>query len=141
MSCVNLPIHVVAAVIHNPQGEILCARRSETMTLPGYWEFPGGKVEQDETPAIALVREIREELRCEIVVGSYIEDTIYHYEEFTIRLETYFATIQGGTMTALEHSELKWVPWKNLRSLQWAPADIPAVERVMELCKKEFMNN
>lgn len=137
----NSLIHVVAAVIHNPQGEILCARRSEMMTLPGFWEFPGGKVEQDETPPRALVREIREELRCEIVVGFFIEDTIYHYEEFTIRLETYFATIQSGTMTALEHSELKWVPWQELRSLQWAPADLPAVERVMDLCKKESMSN
>ncbi|REB05170.1 (deoxy)nucleoside triphosphate pyrophosphohydrolase [Sporosarcina sp. BI001-red] len=137
----NTPIHVVAAVIHNQKGEILCARRSKTMTLPGYWEFPGGKVELDETPAIALVREIREELRCEIVVGSFIEETTYRYEAFTIRLQTYFSTVQSGTMFALEHSELKWIAWQDLRLLEWAPADIPAVERVMQLCKKEFMNN
>lgn len=137
----NPHIHVVAAVIHNQRGEILCALRSEEMTLPGYWEFPGGKVELAETPSNALVREIREELCCEIVVGSFIAETIYHYEAVTIRLETYFATVQGGTMTALEHSELKWVPWQGLRSLKWAPADIPTVERVIQVCKKEYMNN
>lgn len=141
VSCMKVPIHVVAAAIHNHQGEILCARRSQTMTLPGYWEFPGGKVDIDEATKIALTREIGEELDCEIAVGSFIEETTHHYEEFTIRLETYFATVQGGTMTALEHSELKWVPWQGLRSLRWAPADIPAVERVMQLCKKDYMNN
>ncbi|QTD39471.1 (deoxy)nucleoside triphosphate pyrophosphohydrolase [Sporosarcina sp. Te-1] len=125
------PLHVVGAIIHKEQGEILCARRSSKMTLPGFWEFPGGKVERGETPQEALVREIQEELGCYIRVGSFVDDTLYSYETLTIRLETYFAEIEAGTAVATEHSELRWVLWNELQSLEWAPADIPAVEKVV----------
>ena len=134
-------IHVVGAVIYNDKGDILCARRSENMSLPGYWEFPGGKIEAGETPQTALIREIKEELHCNITVGQFVEDTTYTYDLFTVRLVTYFAEISNGTPIAYEHSELKWVPYKELYSLQWAPADIPAVERVIQQCTKEFMSN
>ncbi|MGN7408773.1 MULTISPECIES: (deoxy)nucleoside triphosphate pyrophosphohydrolase [unclassified Sporosarcina] len=136
----NSHLHVAGAVIHNDDGEILCAQRSENMTLSGYWEFPGGKIEKGETPQGALVREIKEELCCEITVGSFVENTIYDYDSVSICLKTYYAEIQNGTVTAQEHSELKWVPWHDLLTLQWAPADIPAVERVMQQCKKVYMN-
>lgn len=140
MYYMNSHLHVAGAVIHNDDGEILCARRSENMTLSGYWEFPGGKIEKGETPQGALVREIKEELCCEITVGSFVENTIYEYDSMSICLKTYYAEIQNGTLTPQEHSELKWVPWHDLLTLQWAPADIPAVERVMQQCKKVYMN-
>ncbi|GKV56599.1 NUDIX hydrolase [Sporosarcina sp. NCCP-2222] len=135
------PIHVVASIIHNSEGQILCARRSLQMPLPGYWEFPGGKVEPGESPQDAVIREIQEELACTIQVGAFVEDTIHSYETFTIRLVTYFAQILAGAPAAQEHSELRWVPWQKLRSLDWAPADVPAVERVIEICEKGYMNN
>ncbi|MFC5601858.1 (deoxy)nucleoside triphosphate pyrophosphohydrolase [Sporosarcina koreensis] len=134
-------VHVVGAIIHNEEGNILCARRSSNMTFPGYWEFPGGKIEPGERPQTALLREIKEELHCDIAVGQFVEETIYTYDTFTVRLETYFAEIINGTPIAYEHSELKWVPCSDLNSLEWAPADIPAVERVIRQCKKEFMSN
>lgn len=134
-------IHVVGAVIHNEIGNILCALRSENMTLSGYWEFPGGKIKTSETPEEALIREIKEELSCEVTVGAFIEDTTYAYDTFTIRLETYFAEIKNGIPVPEEHKELRWVPFQELHTLNWAPADIPAVERVIQLCKKAFMNN
>lgn len=135
------PTHVVGAVILNREGEILCARRSESMTLPGYWEFPGGKIEKDETPQSALIREINEELRCEISIGEFIEDTTFFYENIVIRLETYFAEITNGSPIAEEHSELKWLPYTQLQTLNWAPADLPAVERVIQQCKKVYTSN
>ncbi|MGN7386147.1 (deoxy)nucleoside triphosphate pyrophosphohydrolase [Sporosarcina sp. SAFN-015] len=134
-------VHVVGAIIHNEEGNILCAQRSASMTLPGYWEFPGGKIEPGEIPQTALLREIKEELHCDIAVGQFVEETVYRYDSFTVRLETYFAEIIKGTPIAYEHSELKWVPFKELFSLQWAPADIPAVERVIQQCKKGFTSN
>ena len=74
-------VHVVGAVIENEKGEVLAALRSPVMTLPNYWEFPGGKIETGETHQEALRREIQEELGCTITVGEAVEDTTYEYEK------------------------------------------------------------
>ncbi|MDV6379134.1 (deoxy)nucleoside triphosphate pyrophosphohydrolase [Sporosarcina sp. GW1-11] len=123
-------VHVVGAVIENDEGEILSALRSPTMTLPNYWEFPGGKIEQGETPEEALQREIQEELECVIQVREAVEDTTYEYEKVIVRLETFMAKIVEGTPIATEHAELRWIPREQLAGLDWAPADIPAIEKL-----------
>lgn len=123
-------VHVVGVVIENEQREILCALRSNTMTLPNLWEFPGGKIERHETPQHALKREINEEFLCEIEVFEQVEDTTYEYEHVIVRLETYKAKVIHGTPTLTEHAEFRWVAKSLLTSLNWAPADIPAVEKL-----------
>ena len=124
-------VHVVGAIIENNNNEIFCALRSPEMTLPNYWEFPGGKVEENETPQEALAREIKEEFNCEIFVGEKVEDTTYEYEKVIVRLETYLSVILKGLPTAVEHAETKWVPRDQLMSLNFAPADVPAVKKLI----------
>ncbi|WP_088362015.1 (deoxy)nucleoside triphosphate pyrophosphohydrolase [Bacillus cereus] len=121
-------ISVVGAVIFNENNEVLCALRSPTMTLPNYWEFPGGKINNGEEPQVALVREIKEELGCSITVDEKVEEIEYEYETIIVHLTTYKAQILEGIPKALEHTELKWVRVKDLNNLNWAPADIPTVE-------------
>ncbi|WP_071461573.1 8-oxo-dGTP diphosphatase MutT [Bacillus massilinigeriensis] len=123
-------VHVVGAIIENEKNEIFCALRSPEMTLANYWEFPGGKIEVGETPQQALEREIKEEFTCTIRVGSKVEDTTYEYEKVIVRLETYKAKLIDGQPTALEHAATKWVAKNELSQLNFAPADIPAVEKI-----------
>ncbi|MGB3375936.1 MAG: (deoxy)nucleoside triphosphate pyrophosphohydrolase [Microbacterium sp.] len=120
------PIEVVGAVIVDGV-RILAAQRGPGKALAGFWEFPGGKVEPGETPAAALAREIEEELGCQIDVGQHVATTTHEYEFGTIRLATYYSTLKAGVPSASEHAELRWVELNNLKSLAWAPADIPAV--------------
>lgn len=99
------------------------------MTLP-YWEFPGGKIEDGESKQEALKREIQKELECMIGVFDHVEDTTYEYEKVIVRLETYMAKIISGTPVVTEHAQLQCISKQDLSMLYWAPADIPAVEKL-----------
>lgn len=124
-------VKVVGAVINTKEDNILCALRSPVMTLPNLWEFPGGKIEEGETVEETLVREIQEELGCLIKVYEKIEEVQHEYEKVIVNLLTYRAEIIEGEPMAKEHAELKWVPLKELYSLEWAPADIPTVDALL----------
>lgn len=125
-------VKVVAAIIENEKDEILCALRSPDMSIPNMWEFPGGKVEKGEDIFTALKREIDEELQCKVETEtSVFNDTTHEYETFIINLLSIKCRIIEGTPTANEHSKLIWLRRENLSSLKWAPADIPAVEQLI----------
>lgn len=123
-------IHVVGAVmIHD--GAVLAAQRSHTMSLPKLWEFPGGKIEEGESPQDALVREVREELTCHVSIGERLETTTHEYDFGVVTLTTFYAVIVDGDPRPTEHAELRWIPIGDLRSVVWAPADLPAVYRLL----------
>jgi 8-oxo-dGTP diphosphatase len=121
-------VDVVGAVILNEKNEVLCALRSQKMSLPGLWEFPGGKIEENETPETSLIREIKEELNCTIEVGELVADVTHEYPTIIVRLITYLSRIIDGTPTANEHEKLIWLPMNSLHTLKWAPADLPTIE-------------
>ncbi|MBH0098177.1 (deoxy)nucleoside triphosphate pyrophosphohydrolase [Salinibacterium sp. NSLL150] len=120
-------INVVGAVIVR-EGLILCAQRGPGGALPGMWEFPGGKIEAGETPHDALAREITEELQCEVAVGELITTTSHEYDFGIVALTTFYCELLSGTPALTEHAEVAWLAPSELSSLEWAPADIPAVE-------------
>jgi 8-oxo-dGTP diphosphatase len=125
-------VKVVAAIIENDQNEILCALRSPEMSIPNMWEFPGGKVEVNEEIYTALEREIDEELDCIVKTSREVfNDNTHEYETFIINLISIKCNVVEGTPTPSEHSKLIWLKRENLASLKWAPADIPAVEQLI----------
>lgn len=130
-------IHVVGAVIL-ANNQILCAQRGPSKTLPYKWEFPGGKIEQNETLEDALKREIDEELHCQIEVGEQIEHTVYEYDFGVVHLTTYFCELLEGSPVKTEHHALDWISQNKLNQLDWAPADIPAIEKLVSL---DWLNN
>ncbi len=125
-------VKVVAAIIENEEKEILCALRSPKMSIPNLWEFPGGKVKQEEDIFTALIREIDEELDCKIQTIELHNNITHEYETFIINLIAIKAKIISGQPKANEHSKLIWLKRENLNSLKWAPADIPAVELLIK---------
>lgn len=122
-------IRVVGAVVVK-EGLVLCAQRGVAGSLPGLWEFPGGKIEHGETPAEALVREMTEELRCVIDVGKEITTTSHEYDFGVVTLTTFYCTLVAGEPEASEHAAIAWLDPADLMTLPWAPADIPAVELI-----------
>lgn len=123
-------INVVGAIL--TQGsKILAAQRGKDMSLSGMWEFPGGKIEEGETPQEALRRELEEELLCTAEIGEKVETTEHEYDFGIVILTTFFGTIVDKEPTLTEHSEVRWVEASELGGLPWAPADIPAVDRVV----------
>ncbi len=122
-------IFVVGAVVVCA-GKVLCVQRGPDGALPGLWEFPGGKIESGETPQEALVREIQEELRCEVTVGMEVTTTRHEYDFGIVHLATFYCDLVGGAPQLVEHSQMVWSDPADLRDLEWAPADIPAVELI-----------
>ena len=124
-------VNVVGAIVVR-DGQILCARRGLDGTLAGMWEFPGGKIEAGESPSEALAREIEEELLCTVQVGDQVESTTYVYDFAIVTLTTFYCVLVKGEPDLTEHTELKWLPPQSLGELEWAPADVPAVEKIMK---------
>jgi mutator protein MutT len=124
-------ITVTAAIIEK-NGLILAARRKPGVHLAGYWEFPGGKLEDGETSEECLARELWEEFGIQCAVGDFFGESIYDYGTKVIRLLGYRVLHLHGTFKCRDHDRISWLPAGELLSLIWAPADIPLVVQLQE---------
>ena len=120
----------VSAAIIIEDGKVLLARRAKGEKLAGYWEFPGGKREEDETIDECLVREIREELSLDIEVVGEFDTSDYEYPGGQIRLIGLLAEIQNGVISKTVHDLVEWIDICSVLDYQLAPADIPLAERL-----------
>lgn len=122
-------IQVVCAVILK-ENKILIAQRSEKMKLPLKWEFPGGKLEEGEKEAQAIIREIKEELNIDILPLKRISSHIHDYGSFKINLIAYLCNYVKGDIELLEHQDFKFVHFENINDYDLAEADIPVIEKL-----------
>jgi 8-oxo-dGTP diphosphatase len=121
-------INVVCAILVDDAGRVFVARRPEGKALAGGWEFPGGKIETNESHEDALKREIREELEIQITVGEALPSSTYDYDFGRVVLNPYLTKIKSGKINLTEHPEGNWFEHKDLPNLSWVPADVPIMQ-------------
>lgn len=128
-------IKVVAAVIKslNDKGQtIILSTQRGYGEFKDSWEFPGGKIENGETPQEALKREIMEELDTQIEVGTLIDTIEYDYPDFHLSMDCFWCEIVRGNLVLKEHENAKWLTKEQLQDVEWLPADIKLIENIRE---------
>lgn len=128
---------VTAAVIFR-NGKVFIARRAPGENSAGGWEFPGGKVEKDETPQECLRRELYEELGIKTEIGDFVMESIYEYPKGLIRLMAYRAEITEGEVKLSVHDACCWVTINELHRFGLLPADVPVADKLAEMYPAGF---
>lgn len=127
-------VEVVCAIIVNDKGEVFCTKRGPGRALEGFWEFPGGKVEANETHEETIIREIKEELNSTIKPIKYIGKVDHEYTNldspFSITMYGYLCKLIEGELTLSEHTAKQWVTLDKLKDIEFAEADIPFIDMI-----------
>ncbi len=124
---------IVTAAIIFKNNHVLLTRRKKGQKLEGYWEFPGGKIEEDETPQICLERELFEELGVKATAGKIIAESTYEYDHGAIKLLGIETRLKEKSFRLSVHDKAEWVLIENITSYRLAPADIPLANTIKEL--------
>ena len=122
-------IRVTAAILVR-NGRILIAQRRSPENLAGKWEFPGGKIENHETPQQCLTREMKEEFDINVLVGDFFDESLYQDDSGSIQLLAYHTTWKSGRISLKAHAAIQWVSLSQLQKIDFAPADIPIAEKL-----------
>ena len=123
-------VKVVAAIIIDDD-QVFATQRGYG-DFKGGWEFPGGKVEPNETNEEALAREIREELDTKIAVGDHFDTVEYDYPTFHLSMACYICTVRSGELVLKEHSAARWLTAKTLGTVDWLPADLDLITKLQK---------
>ncbi len=126
-------IEVVAAVIDH-DGKILCMQRNDSKHeyIAFKWEFPGGKIEKGETHKQALARELKEEMNYEVAIYDLVLKVVHEYPDFVLTMHAYKCSATTNVFDLKEHINFKWLPIEQLNTVDWAGADIPIVEKLIQ---------
>ncbi len=122
----------VACAIIERDGRVLATQRSEAMSMPLKWEFPGGKLEEEEDQSTCLARELMEELGVEVGILRALSPVVHDYEGWTIELLPFVCEITGGDIVLHEHRAALWIAPRDLPSLDWPEADLPVLREYLE---------
>lgn len=123
-------IDVTAAIIEK-DGKFLIAKRKKGKHLENKWEFPGGKIEQNETPEECLARELQEELGIFVKIGGYIAESTFQYSDNHIRLLGYRVKYISGEFRLSAHDEIQWVFPNEFNKYDFAEADLQLIEKIL----------
>ena len=124
-------LKVVAAVI-SQEDKILIARRKKGKHLELKWEYPGGKLENDEKEDDALKRELKEEFSIEASIGKYLTESFYEYDSININLKAYLVDSFSGDFKLADHDKIEWIKIEDIKKYNFAPADIPINDYLLE---------
>ena len=125
-------VQVVGGVLVNDRGEILACKRSANQVMGGHWEFPGGKVEAGETTSIALERELFEELGIQAQVGPLIDKVVHDYPSMIVSIEFFQCNSDAKVYSQNAHDDFRWVDEGSAANLNWLPADVDFVQRLIK---------
>ncbi len=131
-------VNVVAAIIIKKnlgQIEVLATERGHG-EFKGGWEFPGGKIEENESPKNALSREIKEELGAEVEIKELFCKVRHQYEKFMLNMDCYLVALKTS-IELKEHSDARWLNSNNIMSVEWLPADIPVAKKLQDYIKNK----
>lgn len=124
-------INVVAAIIKD--GDKMFATQRGYGEFKDGWEFPGGKIEENETAEEALIREIKEELNITIKIEQYFDSVEYDYPNFHLSMKCYICSIVEGELILLEHESAKWLHKDDIDSVDWLPADLSLIAKLKDI--------
>ena len=127
-------IRVAAAVIR--RGDQIFATQRGYGAYKDWWEFPGGKIEEGETPQQALIREIREELTAEIAVGDLIKTIEYDYPAFHLSMDCFWAEVASGHLELKEAEDARWLTADQLDEVKWLTADLELIDPIRKMLAK-----
>ncbi|MCZ4696309.1 (deoxy)nucleoside triphosphate pyrophosphohydrolase [Ancylomarina euxinus] len=123
-------VEVTAAIIRK-DNRFLCAQRKDSSEQGGKWEFPGGKIEDGETPEACLERELQEEFNIQAKCGNFLCENMHDYGNKIIKLKAYFVDHMQGNFKLLVHQDIKWLALDQIHELDWAEADLPIVNQLI----------